>query len=38
VRIRAKAGVVEHGLFVGLTTDLSVAGADGLRHLVPPGS
>jgi ribose 5-phosphate isomerase A len=33
-RIRARAGVVEHGLFIGLTTDLIVAGADGLRHSV----
>jgi ribose 5-phosphate isomerase A len=38
VRIRARAGVVEHGLFVGLTSDLIVAGADGLRHLLPPGN
>jgi ribose 5-phosphate isomerase A len=38
LRIRAKAGVVEHGLFVGLTSDLIVAGADGLRHLVPLGN
>jgi ribose 5-phosphate isomerase A len=37
-RIRARAGVVEHGLFVGLTSGLIVAGADGLRHLVAPGS
>ena len=37
-RIRARAGVVEHGLFVGLTSDVIVAGADGLRHLVAPGS
>ena len=36
-RIRARAGIVEHGLFVGLTSDLIVAGADGLRHLVRPG-
>jgi ribose 5-phosphate isomerase A len=35
-RIRARAGIVEHGLFVGLTSDLIVAGADGLRHLVRP--
>jgi ribose 5-phosphate isomerase A len=31
--IRSHAGVVEHGLFVGLTTDLVVAGPGGLRHL-----
>ena len=34
--VRARAGIVEHGLFVGLTSDLIVAGADGVRHLVPP--
>jgi ribose 5-phosphate isomerase A len=27
-----RAGIVEHGLFVGLTTDLVVAGAAGIRH------
>jgi len=31
--IRARAGIVEHGLFVGLASDLVVAGADGLRHI-----
>ncbi len=34
--IRARAGIVEHGLFVGLTSDLIVAGADGLRHRARP--
>jgi ribose 5-phosphate isomerase A len=33
--IPARAGVVEHGLFVGLTSDLIVGGADGVRHIVP---
>ncbi|MBU3665877.1 MAG: ribose-5-phosphate isomerase RpiA [Chthoniobacterales bacterium] len=28
-----RAGVVDHGLFLGMTDDLIVAGADGLRHL-----
>ncbi len=28
-----RAGIVEHGLFVGLTTDLVVAGVDGIRHV-----
>jgi ribose 5-phosphate isomerase A len=28
-----RAGIAEHGLFLGLTHDLIVAGADGLRHL-----
>jgi ribose 5-phosphate isomerase A len=31
----ARAGVVEHGLFIGLTTDLICAGADGVRHEQP---
>jgi ribose 5-phosphate isomerase A len=31
--IRRRAGIVEHGLFIGLTTDLIVAGSDGTRHL-----
>jgi ribose 5-phosphate isomerase A len=29
----ARAGIVEHGLFVGLATDLVVAGKNGIRHL-----
>lgn len=29
-----RAGVVCHGLFIGLATDLVVAGPEGLRHLV----
>lgn len=28
-----RAGVVDHGLFLGMTDDLIVAGVDGLRHL-----
>ena len=28
----ARAGIVEHGLFIGLTTDLIVAGSDGIEH------
>jgi ribose 5-phosphate isomerase A len=36
--IRARAGIVEHGLFVGLTSDLIVAGAHGVRHLVAPAA
>jgi ribose 5-phosphate isomerase A len=28
-----RAGIVEHGLFVGLTTDLVIASVDGVRHL-----
>ncbi len=32
-RIKLKTGVVEHGLFVGLATDVIVSGPDGIRHL-----
>jgi ribose 5-phosphate isomerase A len=35
-RLAARAGVVEHGLFLGLATDLIVAGPDGIRHLRRP--
>jgi ribose 5-phosphate isomerase A len=28
-----RAGIVEHGLFLGLATDLVIAGSDGIRHL-----
>lgn len=28
-----RAGIVEHGLFLGLATDVIVAGAEGVRHL-----
>jgi ribose 5-phosphate isomerase A len=30
--LEGRAGIVEHGLFLGLATDLIVAGADGVRH------
>jgi ribose 5-phosphate isomerase A len=33
----ARTGIVEHGLFLGLATEVSVAGADGVRHLTPKG-
>src|SRR6478672_7718992 len=40
--IRARAGVVEQGMFIGLTSDLVVAGVRGVRHLsacsAPAGS
>ena len=32
-QIKAETGIVEHGLFLGLATDVIVAGADGIRHL-----
>ena len=31
--LNARAGIAEHGLFLGLATDLIVAGKDGIRHL-----
>jgi ribose 5-phosphate isomerase A len=33
VRLSTRAGIAEHGLFLGLATDLIVAGKDGIRHL-----
>jgi ribose 5-phosphate isomerase A len=32
-RLNERAGIVEHGLFIGLATDVIVAGAEGVRHL-----
>ena len=32
-RLNTRAGIVEHGLFLGLATDLIIAGRDGVRHL-----
>ena len=32
-RLDARAGIVEHGLFLGLVSDVIVAGPDGVRHL-----
>ena len=32
-RMNERAGIVEHGLFLGLATDVIVAGAEGIRHL-----
>ena len=32
-RLEARAGLLEHGLFVGLATDLVVAGLAGVRHV-----
>jgi ribose 5-phosphate isomerase A len=32
-RIQERAGIVEHGLFLGLATDLIVAGSRGIGHL-----
>ena len=35
-KLEARAGIVEHGLFLGLTKDVIVAGADGIRHITRP--
>jgi ribose 5-phosphate isomerase A len=32
-KLGERAGIVEHGLFLGLATDVIVAGAEGVRHL-----
>jgi len=32
-RLNSRAGIVEHGLFLGLASDVIVAGKDGIRHL-----
>jgi ribose 5-phosphate isomerase A len=33
-RIKARAGIIEHGLFLGLVKDVIVGGPGGIRHLV----
>jgi len=35
-RMEGRAGIVEHGLFLHLATDLVVAGADGVRYMPRP--
>lgn len=32
-KLKAKAGIVEHGLFLGLATDIIVAGLKGIHHI-----
>lgn len=32
-QLSARAGIVEHGLFIGLATDVVIAGREGIRHL-----
>jgi ribose 5-phosphate isomerase A len=32
-QLRSRAGIIEHGLFLGLSTDLIVAGKAGTRHI-----
>lgn len=33
-KLTARVGIVEHGLFINLATDVIVAGANGIRHLI----
>jgi len=33
-RLEARAGIVAHGLFLGLATEVIVAGSQGIRHLM----
>ena len=33
VKLNGRAGIVEHGLFLGLASDVIVAAEDGIRHL-----
>ena len=35
-KLDARTGIVEHGLFIGLATEVIVAGVDGIQHLTPP--
>ncbi len=35
-RLIMRVGIVEHGLFLGLATDIIVAGSGGIRHLQRP--
>ncbi len=37
-RLAARAGIVEHGLFLGMATDVVVAGDQGIRHLTRPSA
>jgi len=34
-KLGARAGIIEHGLFLGITSDLIVAAESGVRHLRP---
>jgi ribose 5-phosphate isomerase A len=34
-QIQGRAGILEHGLFIGLASEVIVAGADGIRHITP---
>jgi ribose 5-phosphate isomerase A len=32
-QLNGRAGIVQHGLFIGMASDVIVAGVDGCRHL-----
>jgi ribose 5-phosphate isomerase A len=32
-KLGARAGIIEHGLFLGIASDVIVAGENGIRHL-----
>jgi ribose 5-phosphate isomerase A len=34
-KLGARAGIIEHGLFLGITSDLVIAGESGVRHMRP---
>lgn len=34
--LESRAGIIEHGLFLGLATDVIIAGAEGIRELCRP--
>lgn len=34
-KLGARAGIIEHGLFIGIASDVIVAGSKGIRHLTP---
>ncbi len=36
-KLSERAGIVEHGLFLGLASEVLVAGPGGVRRLLPPG-
>jgi ribose 5-phosphate isomerase A len=38
VQLNGRAGIVEHGLFIGLATEVIVAGEEGVRHLKRRGT
>jgi len=38
LKLGGRAGIIEHGLFLGIATDLVIAGENGLRHLQRPES